>query len=396
MNPTSIQNLSAVISDKLIQIRRHLHKHPELSDQEEQTMLYLSSILHELNIAHSCNVGGYGIVGSINGNNGDGSAILLRADMDALPIEEKNKVDYCSSNKGVMHACGHDVHSTCLLGALMILLQVRDAFSGTVKFVFQPAEEKLPGGAKRMIEAGVLENPRPLAAIALHVFPSLEVGSVGFRTGMYMASCDEIYLTIEGKGGHAAIPAEINNPLYAAAEVLMALEQLAAAYKQSDIPTVLSFGNLQALGATNVVPDVCTLAGTFRTMNEEWRAKCHSEIMQLVEQIAQSRGVFIKCHIEKGYPYLVNDAEVTSIAQSACRDYLGANRVHELDIRMASEDFAYYSQNVPSCFFRLGTGNRAKGITSPVHTATFDIDEDALPIGAGLLAYIAITLLNKH
>lgn len=395
MNVSTVQAYATTLQDKLLQIRRHIHQHPELSEQEEKTMKYISAVLNEFGIDHSCNIGGYGIIGSLQGKKTSGPVLMLRADMDALPIEEKNAVPYCSVNKGVMHACGHDVHTACLLGALNILKQLQNEWSGTIKFVFQPAEEKLPGGAKRMIEAGVLENPKPDAALALHVFPSLEVGEAGFRSGMYMASCDEIYITIKGKGGHAAIPGELNNPLYAASEVLLAMEQLAAQYKLAEVPTVLSFGNLHAHGATNVVPDTCSIAGTFRTMNETWRTQCHEQIHQTLQTLARKRNITIDCHIDIGYPFLINDDAITTVAKEASIAYLGETHVKELDIRMASEDFAYYSQQVPSCFFRLGIGNKAKGITSPVHTSTFDIDESALSIGAGLLAYIAASIQNK-
>ncbi len=396
MSVSAIKDYANSIQSKLIRIRRHIHQHPELSDQEAETMKYISSVLQEWGIEHCCNIGGYGITGTLKGYNPEGSVLLLRADMDALPIEEKNAVPYCSIHKGVMHACGHDVHSTCLLGALSILNHFKNDWTGTIKFVFQPAEEKLPGGAKRMIEAGVLDNPKPDAAIALHVFPSLETGEVGFRSGMYMASCDEIYINITGIGGHAAVPADINNPLYAASDVLLTLEQLATDYKHANVPTVLSFGNLHANGATNVVPDVCTIAGTFRTMNETWRSQCHQQILDTIQYIAEKRNIRIDSRIDKGYPFLINDDTITQVARAASIVYLGESNVKALDIRMASEDFAYYSQQVPSCFFRLGTGNKNKGITAPVHTATFDIDEDALPIGAGLLAHLAITLQSKY
>ncbi len=394
MNKVTFKAEAAALYPELLIIRRHIHQHPELSEREQETMIYISSKLTSYQIAHQCNIGGYGIVGQIEGAK-PGKSLLLRADMDALPITEKNAVPYCSINKGVMHACGHDVHSTCLLGALHILSKYKNDFGGTIKFVFQPAEEKLPGGATRMIAAGVLDRPKPDMALALHVFPSLEAGEVGFKSGMYMASCDEIYITIKGRGGHAAIPDEINNPLYIAAGLLLKIEHLASVYKLAPSPTVLSFGDLHATGATNVVPDQCTLAGTFRTMNEEWRFQCHEEILNLIQNFAHERHCEIECVIEKGYPFLINDEVVTRVAQQEARNYLGSSNVKNLDIRMASEDFAYYSHIVPSCFFRLGTGNKAKGIISPVHTSTFDIEEDALPIGAGLLAWISVQLLSS-
>jgi amidohydrolase len=391
----SILQHAANLNEELISIRRHMHKHPELSEQERETMNFISTKLTQYGIEHSCNVGGFGITGILKGELRGDKVLMLRADTDALPIDEKNQVPYSSVNKGVMHACGHDVHSTCLLGALNILNQNKHQFAGSIKFVFQPAEEKLPGGATRIIASGFLENPKPDAALALHVFPALEAGEVGFRSGMYMASCDEIYLNIKGKGGHAAILSEINNPLYIAAELLGELEKLSLALQQATVPTILSFGSLQARGATNVVPDECTLSGTFRTMNEEWRFKCHKEILELIKRIEKKRLCEIVCKIETGYPFLINDEAITAKAKQAAVEYLGVEKVKELEIRMASEDFAYYSQRIPSCFFRLGTGNKAKGITSPVHTSTFDIDETALVTGAGLLSFMAIRLLSE-
>lgn len=379
----------------LVQVRRHLHQYPELSEQESNTMNFIDSELNKISIPHQCNIGGYGITGHLKGSKEDGPVILLRADIDALPIHETNHTDYCSKIDGVMHACGHDVHATCLIGALAILNPLRDRFPGTIKFVFQPAEEKLPGGATRIIASGFLEQPRPDVALALHVFPNLEVGTCGFRSGMYMASCDELYITIKGRGGHSAIPAELNNPLYIAAELICELEQLALRLSASDTPTVLSFGDLHAHGATNVVPDRCSLSGTFRTMNEPWRSHCHEEIIQIIKNVAAKRSAVIDCNLVKGYPYLINDEQVTFKAIQSARNYLGESNVRNLDIRMASEDFAYYSQIIPSCFFRLGTGNKQKGITAPVHTSTFDIDEKALVVGSGLLAYMAIEFLNS-
>lgn len=296
MNKETFKAEAAALYPELLIIRRHIHQHPELSEREQETMIYISSKLASYQIAHQCNIGGYGIVGQIEGAK-PGKSLLLRADMDALPITEKNAVPYCSINKGVMHACGHDVHSTCLLGALHILSKYKNDFGGTIKFVFQPAEEKLPGGATRMIAAGVLDRPKPDMALALHVFPSLEAGEVGFKSGMYMASCDEIYITIKGRGGHAAIPDEINNPLYIAAGLLLKIEHLASVYKLAPSPTVLSFGDLHAKGATKVVTDKCTLAGTFRTMNEEWRFQCHEEILNLIQNFAHKRHCEIECVI---------------------------------------------------------------------------------------------------
>jgi amidohydrolase len=375
--------------------REYLHAHPELSFKEFNTSLYIQTILREKGIPFRTGIAGTGIVGELKGNDPESKVVLLRADMDALPIQEKNEVTYKSKHEGIMHACGHDVHSACLLGALSILAETKEKWKGTVKFIFQPGEEVLPGGASIMIQEGVLENPKVDSAIALHVFPSMETGKVGFKDGMYMASTDEIYLTIKGQGGHAAMPSEYINPLLVSAEVLQTLNEEFMLNNKSDIPTVLAFGSIEGKGATNVIPEEVKLCGTFRTMNEEWRESAHEKIKSLVEGICQKWNAKAILKIEKGYPFLVNDISVTEKAKNVAKKYLGENNVEELPLRMTAEDFAYFSQKVPSCFFRLGTGNSAKGIVSGVHSATFDVDERCLEIGSGLMAALAIEELSR-
>jgi amidohydrolase len=391
-----IKSIAHNHKEELINIRHHLHANPELSMQEKETSFFIQTELKKIGIKFQSGVAGYGIVALIHGKNPDKKTIALRADMDALPIIEKNEVPYKSKNEGVMHACGHDVHSTCLLGAAKILHELKDEFEGSIKLIFQPSEEKLPGGASLMINEGVLENPIPQAIVALHVFPSMETGNLGFREGMYMASCDEIYIKVKGKGGHAAIPAELNNPLFISADLLMTYNKLIEELKLQSIPTVLSFGKIIGNGATNVVPDEVSIDGTFRTMNEEWRFKVHENIRGIAKMIALKYKCEIECRVEIGYPYLINDSQITKTCSSAAKEYLGAEKIETLDLRMASEDFSYYSQKAPSCFFRLGTRNKEKGITSPVHTSTFDIDENAIEIGAGAMAYLSISLLNSN
>lgn len=378
----------------LVSIRRHLHAHPELSFKEFETSAYIQSILQAHHIEHQSGIVKTGIVALIKGKNPGKKCVLLRADMDALPIEEKNEVEYRSKHEGVMHACGHDVHSSCALGAAIMLSRLKEEFEGTVKIIFQPGEEVLPGGASLMIEEGVLENPKVDAAIALHVFPGLEAGAAGFKSGMYMASTDELYLTVYGKGGHAAMPAEYNNPLLIAAEILLALQKEFPNTGKETIPTVLAFGKIEGKGATNVIPEKVEIAGTFRTMNETWREECHKKIADVAEKIAAGKNGRAEVKIMRGYPFLVNDEKVTSAARMAALELLGRENVHELPLRMTAEDFAFISQRVPACFFRLGTGNKEKGITSGVHTPTFDIDETALETGTKLLAAIALHLLR--
>jgi amidohydrolase len=315
--------------------------------------------------------------------------------MDALPITETNTADYVSKNKGIMHACGHDVHSASMIGAAAILNRLKAEWEGTVKIIFQPGEEILPGGASLMIKEGVLKDPAVNKAFAQHVHPSMETGKVGFRSGMYMASTDEIYVTVKGKGGHAAMPADYNSPLLIAAEILMELKKKFPNDGSFKIPTVLAFGKIEGLGATNVIPDKVELQGTFRTMDEKWRAESHSVITETINTICNKNKGSADVNIAKGYPFLVNDPELTEQSRAAAIEYLGKENVEELPLRMTAEDFAWFSQELPVCFYRLGTGNKAKGITSGVHTSTFDIDEEALKIGSGLMAWLTLKQLEK-
>lgn len=392
----NIKRVSKKNFEKIKSIREHLHAHPELSFKEFETSKYISKLLNELGIEHTTGHVQTGIVGVIKGNAAATKTILLRADIDALPITEQNNIPYKSKNEGVMHACGHDVHSASLIGALIILNELKSQLPVHVKFMFQPGEEVLPGGASLMINEGVLQNPTVDNAIGQHVFPSMEVGKVGFRKGMYMASTDEIYITVTGKGGHAAMPNDYINPLLIASELLTALHSdfmITKKYQQLpefiDAPTVLAFGKIEGMGATNVIPQKVEIAGTFRTMNELWREEAHKHIVITANGIATKWNASIDVRIEKGYPFLVNDEVLTTKSIKAAQEYLGAENVEELPLRMTAEDFAYISQAVPSCFYRLGTGNVSKNITSGVHTSTFDIDEKALEIGSGLMAWLA-------
>lgn len=381
----------------VVKIRRHLHQHPELSFQEFKTSDYIASKLKEFNIPFKQGIVKTGIVGLIEGA-GKGKCVALRADMDALPIQEENNVEYKSTAPGIMHACGHDVHSACLLGAAMILSELRNEFKGSVKLLFQPGEEKLPGGASLMIAEGVLENPKPATILAQHVFPSMEAGKVGFKNGMYMASTDEVYITVKGKGGHAAVPESYNNPLFIASKILLKLQDHfmnPATKKIPDIPTVLAFGKINSTGgATNVIPEEVKIEGTFRTMDEGWRKKAHKIMTDIASEAAAEMGGHCEFNIIIGYPFLVNDDVVTNNARVMAEAYLGKENVAELPLRMTAEDFAFFSQQAPACFYRLGTGNKARGITSGVHTPTFDIDEAALETGMGLMAWLAINELR--
>lgn len=375
-------------------IRHHIHANPELSFEEYNTSAFVSAKLTEWGIEHWSGVAGTGVIGLIHGKNPDKKCIALRADMDALPIQEANDVPYKSTNDGVMHACGHDVHTSCLLGVARILHDLRNEWEGTVKLIFQQGEEKLPGGASLLIAAGVLENPKPEAIFALHVYPNLPSGTVGFKAGQYMASTDEIYITIEGKGGHAAVPNLAVDPIAIAAQVITGLQQVISRKGNPIIPSVLTFGKIEAGFATNVIPDKLELWGTFRTMNEEWRAQAHAYIKDFTQKTCEAYGAKAIVDIPQGHASLFNDPVVTAQAESWAKAYLGDENVKELNIRMAGEDFSFYTQHMPGCFFRVGTNRNNEEFTASVHNAHFNIDEEALKTGVGTMAWIALNALT--
>ena len=389
-----IKQKASALQPELIAMRRHLHMHPELSMQELETSAFIRKKLSEYNIPFTSGIAVHGIVGLIKGKNPESQTIALRADMDALPIIEKNQVEYCSQNPGVMHACGHDVHMTSLLGAAIILNEIKDHFEGTIKLIFQPSEERFPGGASMMIKEGVLENPAPQKMFGQHVLPTLEAGKVGMKPGKYMASTDEVYLTVKGKGGHGATP-ELNvDPVLIAAQILIALQQIVSRNAPPQLPAVLSFGRFIAEGRTNIIPNEVKLDGTLRTFDEKWRAEAHEKISMMATSIAEGMGGKCEVFIDKGYPFLVNDDVVTAEARQFAVEYLGEENVVDLDLRMTAEDFAYFSQKVPSCFYRLGIRNENRGIIHNLHTDQFDVDETSLETGAGLMAWMAVRALD--
>jgi len=389
-----IQQLSKDIFNEVVANRRHLHAHPELSFNEFETSAFIGRKLDELGLSYQ-KMADNGLVALITGDKPSDKVIALRADMDALPITEVNEVDYKSQNVGVMHACGHDAHTSSLLGTAKILTDLKSQFGGTVKLIFQPAEEKLPGGASLMIKEGVLENPKPQAVLGQHVMPLIDAGKVGFRAGKYMASTDEIYVTVHGKGGHGAQPQQNIDPVIITAHILTALQTIISRSADPKSPSVLSFGKVIANGATNVIPNEVYLEGTFRTMDEKWRGEAHIKMKKLAEGIAESMGGSCDFNIVRGYPFLINEEKLTASARGFAEEYLGKENVLDLDIWMAAEDFAYYSQVADSCFYRLGTRNESRGITSSVHTPTFDVEEDAFKISTGLMAYMAIKQLGN-
>lgn len=395
--PDNIRERAAALHPEAVRIRRHLHRNPELSFQEEKTAEFVSSELTTTGVRHQTRVGGHGIVGVIEGEADSGTepVIALRADMDALPIVEANEVEYCSTNPGVMHACGHDAHTASLLIAARILNEVRSRFSGTVKLLFQPAEERSPGGAKAMIEDGALDAPHVDHVFGQHVNTVLPLGTVGFRPGLFMASADEIYMTIRGRGGHAAKPSEAIDPVAIGSAMIVALQQIVSRNADPTNATVLTFGRFVANGSMNVIPDTAEIAGTLRSLDDAWRDEALKRVEKTAKAVVEGLGGSVDVEIRRGYPSLSNDPVETRIAREAAEAYLGPEQVVDLPLAMWAEDFSYYGRARPSCFYNLGVRNDEAGIVHPVHTPRFNIDERALEIGPGLMAYIALTRLSS-
>lgn len=390
----TIKQLAAEAKQATIEKRRHLHAHPELSFHEYHTAAFIKKQLDELGIPWQP-MANTGVVGIIKGEQLSDKVIALRADIDALPITETNNLPYISQNHGIMHACGHDVHTSSLLGTAGILQSLKQQFGGTIKLIFQPAEEKLPGGASIMIKEGVLTNPVPQAVFGQHVMPSLECGKVALRPGKHMASMDEILITVRGKGGHGAQPNQNIDPVLIASHIIVALQQLVSRMANPAIPTVLTIGKVIANGAINITPDEVYMEGTFRSFDEDWRKAAHAQIKKVATGLAESMGGHCDITITYGYPFLINDNALAAQVRQLAGEYLGEENVLEADQWMAAEDFAYYTQQASACFYLLGVGNQQQGITSALHTPTFAVDENALEISTGLMAYIAIQQLSN-
>lgn len=391
---SEIKNLSKEIHADIVGFRRHLHANPELSFQEYETSAFVKKQLDAIGIPWQA-VADTGILASVSGKLPSSDVVALRADMDALPIQEMNKVPYASRRANVMHACGHDFHTSSLLGSVKILNRLKDRFKGTVKFFFQPGEEVIPGGASHMIRDGVLENPKVNAVIGQHAMPRIEAGKIGIRKGKHMASMDSLFVRIIGRGGHGAQPHLNIDPVVIASHIILALQQIVSRMAHPGDPTVLSFGKVVANGAINVIPDEVYMEGTFRAMNETWRNEAHRRMTKMAEEIADSMGAKCDFKIQRGYPFLVNEEKLTEQVRAYAVDYLGEDNVLDEDIWMAAEDFAYYSQVADSCFYLCGVGNKERGIQSSLHTPTFDIDEEVLSLSPGLMAYIALKRLGN-
>ncbi len=389
-----IKKLAKEINQEVVGFRHHIHQNPELSFQEYTTQVFIQNELKKLNIPFE-SVANTGTVAIIKGKNPDKKITALRADIDALPIFEANDIPYKSKIEGVMHACGHDVHTSSLLGTAKILHTLKEEFEGTVKLLFQPGEEKAPGGASIMIKEGALENPKPQSIMGQHVAPNIPVGKIGFREGMYMASTDEIHIKIIGKGGHGAMPELCIDPILISSHLIVAMQQIISRNKNPRFPSVLTFGKIEGLGATNVIPNEVSIQGTFRAMDENWREEALEKIEKLAIGLVESMGGTCDYKLVRGYPYLENNPELTRKLKSFATEYMGEENIIDLDLWMAGEDFAFYTHHMDACFYRLGTRNEEKGIISGVHTPTFNIDEEALEIGPGLMAYLALRELSQ-
>ena len=382
----------SAIYEKIKSYREHLHQNPELSYKEFNTMEYVAAKLKEIGLPYEKGVAGTGIVSIIRSSkhSENQACIGLRADLDALPIQEQNTASYKSKVEGVMHACGHDVHTSILLGAAEILFELREDLEHPVKLIFQPGEEKNPGGASLLIEAGVLENPKVKEMYALHVFPELEVGKLAIRPGLNMASCDELHLEIIGVGGHGAMPEKCINPILIGSEFIIEAQNIIHKSCPKEVPCVISFGHFDALGATNVIPERAEIKGTFRTMNEEWREKAAILLMDLANNLENKYKGNVNLIISKGYPFLKNDEELTEKLKAKFESFFGPEKIEGLALRMTSEDFSFYSQTILVCFFRLGVRNKEKGIIYSVHHPKFDVDSACLK--TGMLAMIQAAL----
>ena len=390
----TIQNLADDIFPEILEIRRFIHQHPELSFHEHKTAEYICEVLGKENIAYRPGIAGTGILADIEGR-GNGKIVGLRADMDALPIQEENTVDYRSVNDGKMHACGHDVHTACLIGAARILNELKEQFPGKVKLIFQPAEEKAPGGARLMLKENLFGEEKPDLMIAQHVYPAMYTGRIGFKAGKYMASSDEIYIRVRGKGGHAAMPHQITDSVLIASHILVALQQIVSRHAEASTPTVLSIGKMVANGAVNIIPPEVIMEGTFRTMDEKWRKEAHSRMINMAQSIADSMGASCEFEIVEGYPVLHNDPGITAKSIEFARTYLGNDYVDELDIRMTAEDFAFFAQEYPSVLYRLGVRKPGQAQPLELHTPHFDIDEEAIKTGMGTMAWLALSHLKE-
>lgn len=388
-----IKQLAAQQHQHIVKIRRDLHQHPELSFQENKTSLYIQKELKKLGIPFKSGVAGTGVIATLTGKTDEGRVIALRADIDALPIQEDSGLPFASINEGVMHACGHDAHTASLLGTAKILKELKSEWKGTVLFIFQPGEEKYPGGASMILKEGALDDPKPEIVIGQHVLPEMTAGHVGFKKGIYMASADELYLTVTGKGGHAAMPDKFNDTVLAASQIVVSLQQIVSRIVPATIPTVLSFGRIEGLGATNIIPKKVKLEGTLRTLDEHWRGILKEKIRLIATSTAQSYGCECIVDIKDGYPMVFNHEETTEKATLLAKQYLDESQVEDMELRMTAEDFGYYSQIYPSVYYRFGV-SQPDNTTGNLHTSEFNLNEQSLETSCGVMAWLAINFLE--
>ena len=384
---------SADLKEEVIQLRRHFHRHPELSYEETETSSYICSWLQKNGVSFRKNIAGIGIIGTIKGEAKGSRVIAIRAEMDALPISERDKTEYSSLNPGRMHACGHDAHMAMLMGTTKLLNSIKEHIGGTILLIFQPGEEKSPGGARLVIESGELCNPKPDIIIAQHILPELATGKVGYKSGRYMASCDEIYITVTGKGGHAALPGLTTDQIYIASNLVIRLKnRMSEQQTVKNIPTVLGIGRISGEGATNIIPEKVYISGTFRTFDEDWRSEGLDLVRQISAETEEEFGVKIDVNIAEGYPVLFNDEHLTSKAIELSAELLGEDKIETYDIRMSSDDFSFYSALAPSLYYRIGILKKGTEMLK-LHTADFDIDEDGLETGVANLSWLVYNFL---
>lgn len=394
IDKNTIKHLVNEEFDEVVSIRRHLHKYPELSKQEKDTSKFICQQLDNIGVKYCNDIYGYGIYGFIDGKEPEKRCVAIRADMDALPITEQTSLDFKSINNGVMHACGHDIHMSSLFGTIKILNKLKDSFTGRVMFIFQPSEEEYPGGAISMIKAGIFNKVKPSAIFAFHSTPEMECGTVGMKEGKLMASTDEIYITVKGKGGHGATPHLDIDPIVTACHIVTALQTIVSRNAKPTMPTTFSVGRFIANGRTNIIPSEVKMECIIRTFDEDWKKECHNLIHRIAENTAKAFGAEADVFIDPGYPFVFNNVELTRKARLFAEDFLSKDQVKEADMRMTSEDFAYFAQIIPACYFRLGTHIKDEPIAN-LHTAYFNADENALKTSVGLCSYLALRYLEE-
>ena len=391
-----IKALAHAQREEVIEWRRWMHRHPDLSQEEYGTMEFVAERLRKMGLEPKTGIGKTGIMAMLRGKDPDSYCVALRSDYDALPITECTGLPFASEKPGVMHACGHDMHTCSLLGAIKILTQLKDQFSGTLMFIFEPSEEKYPGGARMMMEDGLFDEVMPNEIYSFHCLPEMDCGKVGMRKGKYMASTDELYWTVKGLGGHGATPHLSVDPIVVASHIVIALQQIVSRNAVPMMPTVLTIGKIQEVGGrTNIIPDTVKMEGIIRTFDEKWRLEAHEKIRKISTGVAEAMGAECDLFIDYGYPYVFNDDACTQqVHDNACA-YVGEENVEWLDLRMTAEDFAFFAQKIPACYFRIGIHEPGTPFSN-LHRPNLMVDERSLELANGLIAYNAIRALENR